>query len=691
MPQLGFPAALVIAVALGATAVAGVVWLTDDGLPVAELLRLESSQDGPSPLLNEQTEWAFQILGGTRSFTEADLRERLAPAFAAGFTVQQLNDATAALHASFGTIGFVRFADSAPDGARAIGVGENGSPLLATINVSEDGRIAGLTVAVTPSPPRLPGWQSAILLLAGGLFIVAAATAHRIGVTGPAWVLLLTGLLAFAPVLTLTDSSLVYSLGRVAPPLVLVPAVWLLAPAIAGRPYRSALLAAATLAAGVGAVAPLTRDAALIGHPDLLVRLADSGDAYRALLASAALLTGLALTLAVLVLVRHLRVETRWRRPPHGAALAVAGAWGIGAFGAALVYAAGDGGWGGDALLAVGLTALAAVPVVTGFRLVSAQWHQPELAGLVIDLDSGGGALQPAVARALEDPTVEVLTSPDGARLYNEAGTALRSDRVPAGRALTQIRSGGRLVGGLIHDPGLRHQPERLQGVVAAAGLALEVDRLSEEVRTQLREAHASRMRIIEASDAARRRVERDLHDGAQQRLVALGLDLQRAKRLAHSAGEDQLAAELESATAGIRGTLEDIRAVSRGSLPALLAERGVRAAVEALAERSPVPVRMDVLGDRLPAPVEVTAYYLVAEALTNVAKHARATSAAVSIARRDGAVCIEVRDDGRGGAAISPGSGLEGLNDRVAAVGGTFSVRSGATGTTLQAVIPCE
>ena len=325
-------------------------------------------------------------------------------------------------------------------------------------------------------------------------------------------------------------------------------------------------------------------------------------------------------------------------------------------------------------------------------RQVASRWDRPELAGLVVELESGGGALQPAVARALEDPSVQVLTSPDGERLLDEHGGAVTLDEVSASRTLTQIRSGGRLVGGLVHDAALRQHPDRLRPVAAAVGLALEVGRLSQELAAQLREVQASRTRIIGASDAARRRVERDLHDGAQQRLVALGLDLQRARRMADVAGQFDLATLLGSTTSDIRGTIDDIRSVSRGSHPALLVERGLSAAVDALAERSPVPVRTDVVAERLPSAVEIIAYYVVAEGLANIAKHAAgATQASASVQRCNGAAHVEISDDGCGGAAIVAGSGLEGLDDRVAAAGGTFTVQSGPTGTTLAAMVPCE
>ena len=220
--------------------------------------------------------------------------------------------------------------------------------------------------------------------------------------------------------------------------------------------------------------------------------------------------------------------------------------------------------------------------------------------------------------------------------------------------------------------------------------MALEVSRLNQQVVAQLDEVDASRARILQASDTARRQVERDLHDGAQQRLVALGLRLQRARRLASSEDRDELATLLETATKEVRDTLEEIRAVSRGGQPSLLAERGLATAVDALAELAPIPVRIEITAEQLPAGVERTAYYVIAEGLTNVAKHAVATNVQVSITSRNGVTRVTIRDDGKGGAEIAAGAGLEGLNDRVAATGGTFNISSGPGGTTLEATIPC-
>jgi signal transduction histidine kinase len=209
-----------------------------------------------------------------------------------------------------------------------------------------------------------------------------------------------------------------------------------------------------------------------------------------------------------------------------------------------------------------------------------------------------------------------------------------------------------------------------------------------EQARTE--ELRASRARIVEAADAARRRIERDLHDGAQQRLVTLALDVRMARarldREPDSAGPflERIGAELGAASA-------ELRELARGIHPAVLTERGLAPAIAALAARAPVPVEiLDLPEERLPATAEATAYFTVSEALTNVAKYARATHATVRLAREDGALAIEIRDDGVGGAEAGTGSGLSGLADRVGALDGSLHVESPAgEGTLVRAVLP--
>ncbi len=270
---------------------------------------------------------------------------------------------------------------------------------------------------------------------------------------------------------------------------------------------------------------------------------------------------------------------------------------------------------------------------------------------------------------------------------------ALRGDGSPllTGPSHTvEVRHHGELLGAVaLHmPPGRSLTPtERrlLADVAAQAGLVLSNVRLVEEVKE-------SRQRLVAAQDEERRRLERDLHDGVQQRLVTLALVLKTAATRVGRDPPEQVAATVDDAACEITATLAELRRLSRGIHPAIVTEGGLVAALEALAERAPLPVeaRIQHTG-RLPAPIEITVYYLVAEGLTNAAKHAGATLATVEIDRLDGSLVVTVADDGVGGALASPGSGLAGLADRVAALGGSLHIDSPAgDGTRLRAEIPC-
>jgi signal transduction histidine kinase len=220
--------------------------------------------------------------------------------------------------------------------------------------------------------------------------------------------------------------------------------------------------------------------------------------------------------------------------------------------------------------------------------------------------------------------------------------------------------------------------------------LRSHVSRLDAELRARLEELRASRARLVEAGDAERRRLERDLHDGAQSRLVALALLLRGARARAEAGSE--LAALLDRATAELQAGLDDLRELARGIHPAVLTDRGLEPALQSLVARAPVPVSVEApAAERLPGPVESAAYFVVSEALANVAKYARATHAEVAVRRDNGRVTVEVTDDGVGGADAARGSGLRGLADRVAALDGTLSLDSPAgRGTRVRAEIPC-
>jgi signal transduction histidine kinase len=222
--------------------------------------------------------------------------------------------------------------------------------------------------------------------------------------------------------------------------------------------------------------------------------------------------------------------------------------------------------------------------------------------------------------------------------------------------------------------------------------LRTHVAELNAELRARLDELRTSRARLVEAGDTERRRLERDLHDGAQARLVGVALLLGHARRRTQSHPEE-VPALLDRAIGELKTSLAELRELARGIHPAVLTERGLEPALHALASRAPLPVTLAAdEGERLPEPVEIAAYFVVSEALTNVAKYAHATGATVAVRRVNGLVSVEVADDGVGGADVARGSGLRGLADRVAALDGTLLVDSPAgRGTRLQVEIPCR
>ncbi len=258
-------------------------------------------------------------------------------------------------------------------------------------------------------------------------------------------------------------------------------------------------------------------------------------------------------------------------------------------------------------------------------------------------------------------------------------------------RAVTKVEREGECVAAIVYDASLRDAREHVDAVGAAAALALENERLDAELRAKVEELRASRQRMLRIGLEERRRLERDLHDGAQQRLVSMALNM----RLARSRlRDDPDGADTLLAGAGeeLDAALEELRELARGIHPAVLSDRGLDTALETLARRAPVPVELGALpGERLPEAVELAAYFVVSEALTNVAKYAQASHATVNVDRDNGRVVVEVKDDGVGGADPANGTGLRGLADRLAVIEGRLDVDSRAgSGTTVIARIPC-
>jgi signal transduction histidine kinase len=350
--------------------------------------------------------------------------------------------------------------------------------------------------------------------------------------------------------------------------------------------------------------------------------------------------------------------------------------------------------WIAGALDLAVLTTLMLWPLGFLAGLARTRLDRSAVGDLAIELDdlASPDRLEQALARALHDPTVQLAYwLPDQQGFVDAAGRPVELPASGGDRAVTVVRHDGRAVAALIHDAALRDEPELVQAVAATARLTIENQRLQAEVRAQLEEVRASRARIVEFGDAERRRVERNLHDGAQQRLVNLSLALGIARSQV-PASDGQLAAALDEAAAELRLALAELRELARGIHPVILSEAGLGPALASLAERSPVPATVAAAPpDRLPARVEETAYYVASEALANAAKHAHATAVSISARQCDGGLVMEVDDDGVGGADPN-GSGLRGLADRVAAVDGRLRVHSPAgAGTRITAELPCR
>src|SRR5947207_927395 len=336
---------------------------------------------------------------------------------------------------------------------------------------------------------------------------------------------------------------------------------------------------------------------------------------------------------------------------------------------------------------------LALAPTVFLIGLLHARLSHSAIEDLVVQLraDLTPTALRDALARTLRDPSLELAYWLPQFETYTDVeGQPVDVDALARGRAKTPIDRAGEHVAALLHDRSLQDEPELLTAVTAAAGIAVENGRLQAELRARLEELRGSRARVIAAGQRERQRLERNLHDGAQQRLIALSLEL---SLLEQKLGDrPDATARLEQARSEIALSLEELRAVARGIHPAVLSGHGLAVALESLAGGAAVPTRLVVeIDGRLPESVEVAAYYVVAESLTNITKHAHATDASVGVARVNGDLVVEIVDDGIGGADTEHGSGIRGLADRVEALGGRLRVWTPVGGgTRVKAEIPC-
>ena len=383
--------------------------------------------------------------------------------------------------------------------------------------------------------------------------------------------------------------------------------------------------------------------------------------------------------------VRRAMAPAAWAALPLFVVVVVGQLQGIGAIPTQLAAVTGPFEWLTFAILPIGLL----------IGVLRTRLGRAAIGDLVVELSRPPmtHSLQDLLARTIGDPSLQLaLALPDGGYIDSQ-GKRMELPSAGAPRAVTAIDVDGKPLAALIHDPALNDDDP---GLVAAAGsaarLALENERLQAEVRANLEEVRASRARILEAADAERQRLERDIHDGAQQRLVALGVALKLARDHAAARGDETLVGELEGATGQLKDALDELRDLAQGIHPAVLTRAGIGPALRVLAELSPIPVVIKaVSAERYPEKVEAAVYFVVSEALANAAKHSAAQRVEISVLGDGGCLVVDVSDDGVGGAKSERGTGLVGMTDRVSVLGGDVEMWSPpGGGTAVRARIPC-
>jgi signal transduction histidine kinase len=358
-----------------------------------------------------------------------------------------------------------------------------------------------------------------------------------------------------------------------------------------------------------------------------------------------------------------------------------------------VVVAGSQGGWFGRVLTWLSDIGQLAVPLAFLLGLLRSQLAWGAVGSLVIEVGEAPPAarLRDAMGRTLGDPSLELAFWAADARGYiTPEGQQVQLPPAQSGRVVALVEQGGRPHAVIIHDPAVGDEHGLLEVVGAVARLGLENERLQAELLARLEEVRASRVRIVEAADAERRRIERNLHDGAQQRLISVAITLGQAQAQLERYRAQVPQQTVRRAVVELRAALADIRELAHGIQPAVL-DLGLRAAVTSLAERAPLPVVVDVPACRYSQLIESTAYYIISEGIANAIKHAAASGVEVTVLECGERLIVRVDDDGIGGADPSAGTGLQGLADRAAALGGRMEMTSASgAGTHLEATLPC-
>ncbi len=531
-------------------------------------------------------------------------------------------------------------------------------------------------------------------LLASGLGSWRVRPENRLGP-----VMVLTGFAWFAGQLSESGSPVLYTIGALVQYVFIIGFFYMLLSFPSGRLEHK--LDRVLIGSVSGIVFGLQLLAMLIGNhsgvrcpacPDNVLHVVTLNHVARGLLTLLRVLGGIGTLVTIVVLVR------RWMRasPPQRRAVAPVLWTGCVTLAGLILTVVDD--LVGDPLGALPIEvvfyAFATVPVAVLFVSLQRTLARGMVAGLVVELGtpSASGDLRQALARALGDRSLELaFWFPAESRYVGADGRPVELPEPGGTRRSTFVERDGQPIAMLLHDPALEHNAELVQSVCAAAGLALENERLHAELRARLVELQASRARLVGATDSERRRIERDLHDGTQQRLVsiAMSLGLLDSKLPGDPSAARPIVQETREALAVV---LQELRELTHGIRPPLLVERGLPAALDELCRRAALPGRVSLaISGRLPEQVESAAYFFASEALTNAAKHSHASEVFVAARVDGGTLMVEVADDGIGGAATGGGSGLRGLADRVEALGGRFTLSSPpGRGTTLRAEIPC-
>ena len=559
---------------------------------------------------------------------------------------------------------------------------------------------AAVLAAGSDQEPSPAGVSAALAVLVGWSYIGSGLVAWRQrpeNRLGP--VMIFIGFAWLATFLADWDASVPFTVGTAIEDLYLVGFVYLVLSFPAGRlsgRLDAALLAAAIVLSTVVELAWLAfaaSDPVICSDcPANALRVVAQDDLAQALLQGQRIL-GLGLcvfTLGLLVI--------RWGRASPAQRRAVApvlwtGSAMFAALGLSIVNAiAGEPLGPVPTRLRAG--ALAAIAFAVLAVLLQRRLARAAVAGLVVELGRPGASadLRDALGRTLGDPSLDLAYwVPAQERFVAADGTPVRLPGAGEPRVTTLVEREGEPVAALIHDAALSDNAELVDSVCAAAALTLENERLRAELLARLAELQASRARLVEATEAERRRIERDLHDGTQQRLVSVAMTLGLAESRART-DPAAVAPVLREARTALAEALDELREISQGIHPAVLVERGLGAALDDLARRAALPVRLDLeLAVALPEQIEAAAYFAASEALTNAAKHAHAAEVRLSAHDAGGMLVVEVADDGIGGAAHGSGSGLRGLTDRVEALGGRLVVSSPpGRGTVLRVELPC-